>query len=121
MLVEMTKIFDKCIEQMKKNQKLVMSAEDTMDFENATHCSICEEPIEKAEIRGRDHDHLTGAYRGCTHQKCNLTYFNNRYIPVVMHNLRGYDCHLIIKKAFEINEQIGNRNIDGIPNSNANS
>ena len=35
-----------------------------------------------------------------------------------MHNLRGYDSHLIIKKAFEINEQIGNRKIDGIPNSN---
>ena len=47
-----------------------------------------------------------------------MTYFNNRYIPVVMHNLRGYDSHLIIKKAFEINEQIGNRKIDGIPNSN---
>ena len=35
-----------------------------------------------------------------------------------MHNLRGYDSHLIIKKAIEINEQIGNRKIDGIPNSN---
>ena len=35
-----------------------------------------------------------------------------------MHNLRGYESHLIIKKAFEINEQIGNRKIDGIPNSN---
>ena len=35
-----------------------------------------------------------------------------------MHNLRGYDSHLIIKKAFEINAQIGNRKIDGIPNSN---
>ena len=34
-----------------------------------------------------------------------------------MHNLRGYDSHLIIKKAFEINEQIDNRKIDGIPNS----
>jgi hypothetical protein len=121
MLVEMTKISDRCIEQMKKNQKMVMSAEDMMDFKNATHCSICEEPIDKAETRCRDHDHLTGEYRGCKHQKCNLTYFNNRYIPVVMHNLRGYDSHLIIKEAFEINEQIGNRKIDGIPKSNEKS
>ena len=114
----MIKISDKCIEQMKKNQKMVMSAEDMMHVKNDTHCSICEEPIDKAEKRGRDHDHLTRAYRGCTHQKCNLTYFNNRYIPVVMHNLWGYDSRLIIKKAFEIDEQIGNRKIDGIPNSN---
>ena len=74
MIVDMAKISDRCIEQMKKNQKMVMSAEDMMDFKNATHCSICEEPIDKTEKRCRDHDHLTGAYRGCTHQKCNLTY-----------------------------------------------
>ena len=35
-----------------------------------------------------------------------------------MHNRRGYASHLIIKKAFEINERIGNRKIDGIPNNN---
>ena len=35
-----------------------------------------------------------------------------------MHNLRGYESHLITKKAFKINEKIGNRKIDGIPNSN---
>ena len=104
MLIEMTKISDKCIEQMKKNQNMVMSAEDMMDFKNATHCSICEEPIDKTEKRCRDDDHLT--------------YFNNRYIPLVMQNRRGYDSHLIIKKAFEINDKIGNRKIDGIPNNN---
>ena len=37
---------------------------------------------------------------------------------MVMHNLRGYDSRLIIKQAFEINEQIGNRKIDGISTSN---
>ena len=35
-----------------------------------------------------------------------------------MHNLRGYESHLITKKAFKINEKIGNRKIDGIPNNN---
>ena len=49
MLIEMTKISDKCIEQMKKNKKMVMSAEDMMDFRNATHCSICEEPFDKTK------------------------------------------------------------------------
>ena len=48
-LIEMTKIKDKCIEQMKKNQNMKMSAEDMMDFKNATHCSICEEPIGRSE------------------------------------------------------------------------
>ena len=49
MLIAMTKISDKCTEQMKTNQKMVMSAEDMMDIKNATHCSICEELINKTE------------------------------------------------------------------------
>ena len=47
MLIEMSNISDKCIEQMKKNQKMVMSTEDMMDLKNSLHCSICEEPIDK--------------------------------------------------------------------------
>ena len=118
MLLKIIKISDKCIEQMKRNQKMKMSAEDMMDFKNATHCSLCEKPIGKTQKGCRVHAHLRGAYRGCTHQKCNLAYFNNRYISVEMHNLRGYCSNLIIKKAFEIYDQIGNRKIDGITNSN---
>ena len=34
-----------------------------------------------------------------------------------MHNLKGYDSHLIIKEAFNINKKLGDRKIDAIPNS----
>ena len=66
----------------------------------------------------KDHCHRTGCFRGATHQQCNLTNFKNRYVPVVFHNLKGYDGHLIIKEAFEMNNQMGTNKIDGIPNSN---
>ena len=36
-LIEITEISDQCIAQMKKNKKMVMSAEDMMDFKNAAH------------------------------------------------------------------------------------
>ena len=45
-----------------------------------------------------DHDHITGNYRGIAHNTCNLkmTVSRKTKIPVVFHNLRGYDSHLII-------------------------
>ena len=72
----------------------------------------------KKYIKVRYIDHTTGKYRGAAHQQCNITYFNNRFLPVVMHNLKGYDSHLIIRQAFEINQQLGNKTIKAIPNSN---
>ncbi len=35
----------------------------------------------------------------------------------MLRNLRFYDSHLIIKHAFEIKSRIGNKKIDGKPNS----
>ena len=46
----------------------------------------------------RDHCHYTGRYRGRVHRNCNLTYRTPSYIPVVFHNLSGYDLHLFIKE-----------------------
>ena len=46
----------------------------------------------------RDHDHLQQGhnYRGAAHNACNLNYKPAKFIPVVFHNLRGYDSHIIL-------------------------
>ena len=54
---------------------------------------------------------------GAAHQKCNINYYCYRYIPVVFHNLRGYDGHFTIKQAHEISSEINNPIITAIPNS----
>ena len=41
---------------------------------------------------------FTGRYRGPAHSLCNLRYRIPSYIPVVFHNLSGYDAHLFIKE-----------------------
>ena len=46
----------------------------------------------------RDHCHITGKYRGAAHWSCNVNLKLSEKIPVIFHNLRGYDSHLIIKE-----------------------
>ena len=47
-----------------------------------------------------DHCHITGKYRGCAHNVCNINYnYKNFKIPVFFHNLKNYDAHLIISNA----------------------
>ena len=67
-------------------------------FECAQVCHICQRPL--ADDRVRDHCHFTGSYRGAAHSICNLQYRlkpKSWKLPVVIHNLKGYDAHLIVK------------------------
>jgi len=75
-----------------------LSREQWEAHHNATHCHICEKPFTSDDTRIRDHCHLTGRYRGPAHANCNLNYKNSFYIPIVFHNLSGYDSHFIIKE-----------------------
>jgi hypothetical protein len=47
-----------------------------------------------------DHCHLTGRPRGAAHRKCNSKIKQVHTIPVIFHNLAGYDLHLFIKAMF---------------------
>ena len=53
----------------------------------------------------RDHCHITGQYRGSPYQDCNLKLKmkpEEIKIPVIFHNLRGYDSHFIMQTIGEI-------------------
>ncbi|XP_057308117.1 uncharacterized protein LOC130646004 [Hydractinia symbiolongicarpus] len=49
----------------------------------------------------RDHCHYTGLYRGAAHNTCNLKYKIPNHVPVIFHNLSGYDAHLFIRELGE--------------------
>jgi hypothetical protein len=92
-----------------------MSRNNENDFRYSEKCYICNGEFTNSNYKVRDHCHRTGKYRGAAHTRCNIKYFNNRYLPVVFHNLRGYDSHIILKEAFEICG--ADKNINALPNS----
>ena len=79
--------------KFKKNIKITRKEE--LDFQKATVCHICENPLNNDKVR--DHCHLTGRYRGAAHRQCNLKYKLPSFYPVIFHNLSGYDAHMFIK------------------------
>lgn len=69
-------------------------------FNETPFCHICKKGFknDQSDVQVRDHCHITGLYRGASNQSCNLHYQISRTIKIVMHNLFGYDLHMLIRK-----------------------
>ena len=96
-----------CKSKMKKhfNKPLKMTEENKIDFQKALKCHICDKHYTAKDLRVRDHCHITGKFRGSAHQDCNLKLRiipDNIKIPVIFHNLRGYDSHFIMQQIGKI-------------------
>ena len=100
-----------CRSVMKKhfNKNLTMSAEEEEQSERSEICWICDNIIDDNKVR--DHCHITGKYRGAAHWNCDINLKISKKLPIIFHNLRGYDSHLIFKELSKFN-----CNINVIPN-----
>ena len=106
----MEKILEKveyCKDLVKEkfNKPLVMTEDDEMCFKLMDKCHICGEKYTDKDVRVRDHCHITGKFRGSAHQECNLKLRikpEDIIIPVIFHNLRGYDSHFIMQQIGKI-------------------
>ena len=101
---EMLKEVQYCekIIKTKFKKPLKMSSEDEQNFNAAGKKYI------KEDIRVRDHCHITGQYRGSAHEKCNLKLriSSEKFkLPVIFHNLRGYDSHFIMQEIGTIGKE----------------
>ena len=98
------------------NKPLVMTEVDEQHFKTMDGCHICGEKYTDKDVRVRDHCHITGKFRGSAHQECNLKLKikpENLKIPVIFHNLQGYDSHFIMQQIGEIANKHGYTNIKG--------
>ena len=88
---------------------IALTEEEQREYNEAAECHICMKPFYDPKNRKvRDHCHYTGKYRGAAHNKCNLAYKIPNFIPIVFHNLSGYDAHLFI---CELGKKFNTQNI----------
>ena len=94
----MTKLRDlerRCMDLLFDDQRLVMTQADWHIFNSSYVCYICHKALHPDD-KVRDHDHITGKFRGAAHNRCNLMLRKTYKIPVFFHNFRGYDSHLVV-------------------------
>ena len=76
-----------------------------------TVLNFCDNDYIDNDVKVRDHCYITGKYRVSAHRDCNVNLKLNHEIPMVFHNLKYYDSHLIIQELGKFN-----LNINVIPN-----
>ena len=90
---EAKQLFDEYIATPKP---MLLTSTELPLFNNA--CHICTEPLGDDKVQ--DHCHIVGSYHVGAHNECNLMYRISKSgwkLPVVIHNLKSYDGHLIVK------------------------
>ena len=91
------------------NKNLIMSEKEEEQLQSSNICSTSEKLIDDDDEKVRDQFHVTGKFRGAAHWSCNIQLTEKA--PVIFHNLRGYDSHLIFDELNKFDVKI-----DVIPN-----
>ena len=84
---------------------------DKYKAKQQTDCYLCKKPLLQKNYRDavKDHCHITGKYRGAAHSNCNLKLRINPktdQIPVIFHNLRGYDAHHLMQAMANLKKEV---------------
>ena len=78
------------------NKRLIIKSEDEKIYHNSHICWKHKQELNTDKVR--DHCHVTGKFRGAAHNKCNLKLLIPRKLPIIFHDLQGYDGHIIFKE-----------------------
>jgi len=90
---------DTLVEMLQEEAPMIITPEFGPPDPNPV-CIYCHQTIDGTPHR--DHDHLTGLFRGLACATCNMeegkARTKNAQIPVFFHNLKGFDGNLIIER-----------------------
>lgn len=117
-LETLSKYSYKLIKQSEKN--IIMTTQQKIEHNKANECSFCQSSFDEKNKKVRHHDHLTGEFISTLCNNCNLKFRCKKFLPVYIHNLKGYDSHLFISGLCKYGYQDNNilkENVTCIPNN----
>ena len=88
------------------NKNLIMTKEGENLFQKSNNFWICKKFISNDEDKVRGLCHVTGRFRGAAHESCNLNFQLTKKVPVIFHNLRSYESHLIFNELVKFDLKI---------------
>ena len=97
------------MQKKKKNDKqhfkgnFVMSADNEQRFQSSNKCWICHILF---NVGVRDHCYVTDKYRGSAHWSSSINFKLTKNVPVIFHNLKRYDSHLIMQKIGKLDVKV---------------
>ena len=78
-------------------------------------CFECNKGYTKDNKKVAHHNHITGNFISSLCNECNLKFVYKKFIPVYLHNLKGYDSHLFIKALYKYGQK--EQELSCIPNN----
>ena len=110
-IFEEEKVIDKYMQQFRFS-KMIMTRDNWINYISAKICYVCRDKFSEENKKVRDHCHITNKYRGAACNKCNLKLKVTSKIPIILHNFKGYDSHLLMQEIGKFK-----RDLNVIPNN----
>lgn len=69
---------------------------DKEEHKKSNNCFDCKKKYTVENKKVAHHDHISGEFISSLCNECNLKYQYKAFLPVYIHNLKGYDAHLFV-------------------------
>lgn len=104
---------------IQNKYNIIFNKDTNESFKHSTAkiCTECKTTFTKENSKVAHHNHVTGKFISTLCSKCNLKYKCVKFLPVVLHNLKKYDAHIIIKGLYSYGQKEADDSFNCIPNS----
>jgi hypothetical protein len=83
--------------QLNKDSKCIKWTDELVkNHRKCNNCTECKCDFTEENKKVAHHDHISGEFISTLCSSCNLKYKYKTFIPVYLHNLKGYDSHLFV-------------------------